>query len=178
MALFFLEKDLQPSKKMNLHFTKTTSEAKFLPRHVADTIPFSSNELSDILNRFSVELGSAAALEMEKTVEECEVPAMEGEDKYCATSLERLLGTKKWYAMARTIHMLYSTAMSCIQQKLTTGTDGTKVEAAAVCHTDTSNWNPGHLAFQVLKVKPGTVPICHFLPEDQIVWTSKEKSTT
>ncbi|CAH2050324.1 unnamed protein product [Thlaspi arvense] len=52
------------------------------------------------------------------------------------------------------------------------GEDGTKVKAAAVCHTDTSKWNPKHLAFLVLKVKPGTVPICHFLPEDRVVWVS------
>lgn len=52
------------------------------------------------------------------------------------------------------------------------GADGTRVDAVAVCHTDTSAWNPKHLAFQVLKVKPGTVPVCHFLPQDHVVWVS------
>ncbi|XAR69315.1 hypothetical protein NMG60_11000855 [Bertholletia excelsa] len=42
--------------------------------------------------------------------------------------------------------------------------------AVAVCHTNTATWNPKHLAFEVLKVKPGSVPICHFLPGDHIVW--------
>ncbi|GAU21090.1 hypothetical protein TSUD_10070 [Trifolium subterraneum] len=51
--------------------------------------------------------------------------------------------------------------------------DGNRVKAAAICHTDTSQWNPKHLAFQVLKVQPGTVPICHFLPQDHVVWVSK-----
>jgi hypothetical protein len=51
------------------------------------------------------------------------------------------------------------------------GKDGTAVEAVVVCHTDTAGWNPKHLAFQVLKVKPGTVPVCHFLPQDHVVWT-------
>lgn len=50
------------------------------------------------------------------------------------------------------------------------GADGTIAKALAICHTDTSKWNPKHLAFQVLKVKPGTVPVCHFLPQDHIVW--------
>jgi len=50
------------------------------------------------------------------------------------------------------------------------GLDGTKANAVAVCHRDTSGWNPKHLAFQMLKVKPGTVPICHFLSEDEVVW--------
>ncbi|CAL2249147.1 unnamed protein product [Prunus armeniaca] len=35
--------------------------------------------------------------------------------------------------------------------------DGEKVKAVAMCHIDTSEWNPRHSAFQVLKVKPGTV---------------------
>ncbi|XWS73625.1 hypothetical protein CRYUN_Cryun02cG0144600 [Craigia yunnanensis] len=48
--------------------------------------------------------------------------------------------------------------------------DGTKVNAVAVCHKDTSAWSPNHIAFRVLKVKPGTVPICHFLGRDTIVW--------
>lgn len=51
------------------------------------------------------------------------------------------------------------------------GRDGTAVDAVAVCHADTSGWNPKHVAFQVLNVKPGTVPVCHFLPQDHVVWT-------
>ncbi|KAJ9702401.1 hypothetical protein PVL29_004236 [Vitis rotundifolia] len=49
------------------------------------------------------------------------------------------------------------------------GRDGTKAKAVALCHTNTMEWNPKHLAFQLLKVKPG-VPICHFLTQDQIIW--------
>ncbi|VAI52560.1 unnamed protein product [Triticum turgidum subsp. durum] len=52
------------------------------------------------------------------------------------------------------------------------GEDGTAVEAVAVCHADTAAWNPRHIAFQVLKVKPGTVPVCHLVPQDHVVWTS------
>ncbi|OAY83003.1 BURP domain-containing protein 3 [Ananas comosus] len=55
------------------------------------------------------------------------------------------------------------------------GKDGAAVDAAAVCHADTAAWNLKHLAFQVLKVKPGTVPICHFLPQDHVVWTRRTK---
>jgi hypothetical protein len=51
------------------------------------------------------------------------------------------------------------------------GRDGTAVDAVAVCHADTSGWNPKHVAFQMLNVKPGTVPVCHFLPQDHVVWT-------
>ncbi|XP_049382807.1 BURP domain-containing protein 3-like [Solanum stenotomum] len=49
------------------------------------------------------------------------------------------------------------------------GVDRTKVKALSVCHQDTSFWTPKGLPFVVLNVKPGTTPICHFLPNDQIV---------
>ncbi|GKD29537.1 BURP domain protein RD22-like protein, partial [Tanacetum coccineum] len=50
------------------------------------------------------------------------------------------------------------------------GDDGTKVKGVAVCSTDTERWNPNHLAFQVLNVKPATVPICNFLSADHVTW--------
>ena len=50
------------------------------------------------------------------------------------------------------------------------GKDGTKAKALAVCHKDTSAWNPKHMAFRGLKVKPGAVPICHFLMRENLVW--------
>ncbi|XP_030543057.1 BURP domain protein RD22 [Rhodamnia argentea] len=64
-------------------------------------------------------------------------------------------------------HKTQATRLYMVPMK---GADGTEAKAIAACHTDTSAWNPKHLAFQVLKVKPGTVPVCHFLPEDHIVW--------
>ncbi|WVZ19925.1 hypothetical protein V8G54_007247 [Vigna mungo] len=45
------------------------------------------------------------------------------------------------------------------------GEDGTRVKAVAVCHKDTSEWDPHHIAFQILKVKPETCPVCHFIPD-------------
>ncbi|KAF3791200.1 hypothetical protein EJ110_NYTH07645 [Nymphaea thermarum] len=47
--------------------------------------------------------------------------------------------------------------------------DGSRVDARAVCHTETSSWNPKHATFQTLGVKPG-VPICHFLPYGHFAW--------
>ncbi|KAH9609837.1 hypothetical protein KSS87_016707 [Heliosperma pusillum] len=51
-----------------------------------------------------------------------------------------------------------------------TSNQGIKAEIVVVCHKNTSGWNPKHMAFQVLGVKPGGLPICHFLPEDHIAW--------
>ncbi|KAI3967544.1 hypothetical protein MKW92_009244 [Papaver armeniacum] len=55
------------------------------------------------------------------------------------------------------------------------GADGTKIKATAICHKDTSKWDPRHVVFQVLKVKPGTIPVCHFFTEDNIIWAAKNK---
>ena len=48
--------------------------------------------------------------------------------------------------------------------------DGTKANGVAVCHEDTSGWDPNHVSFRYLKIKPGTVPICHFVNRDTLVW--------
>ncbi|XP_050220118.1 BURP domain protein RD22-like isoform X1 [Mercurialis annua] len=52
------------------------------------------------------------------------------------------------------------------------GEDGSKAKAVVICHSDTSDWNPNHIAFQLLKVKPGGPSICHFLNRDGIIWIS------
>ncbi|KAK2399193.1 BURP domain protein RD22 [Trifolium repens] len=54
------------------------------------------------------------------------------------------------------------------------GVDGNIVKVVAVCHNDTSQWNPKHISFQILKVQPGTVSICHFVTQDHVVWVSKD----
>ncbi|GFS35400.1 BURP domain-containing protein [Actinidia rufa] len=213
VALFFMEKDLKKGTKMTLHFTKSTTPTTFLPRQVAEKIPFSSEKMPEIMNYFSVKPDSKEAEIMKKTVKECEEPRIKGEEKYCATSLESMVDfiTNKLgkniqgvstevdretqlqkYSITGVEKMAGDKAVVCHKQdyayavfychKIQTtkeyvvslvGADGKKAKAVAVCHMDTSAWNPKHLAFQVLKVKPGTVPICHFLPEDNIVWVPK-----
>lgn len=210
MALFFLENDLKKYTKMKLHFTKTTTSTTFLPRQVAEKIPFSSKKMPQILDYFSVKPNSKEAKTIKQTIKECEEPRIKGEEKYCATSLESMIdfcryrlgksiqaistevkketplqtytieGVKKMASdatvvchkqnYAYTVFYCHTTQTTKAYKVSVVGVDGTKAEAVAVCHTDTSGWNPKHLAFQVLKVKPGTVPICHFLPEDHIVW--------
>ncbi|XP_072993075.1 BURP domain-containing protein 3-like [Typha latifolia] len=215
-VFFFLEKDLHQGDKMTLHFTKTTS-ATFLPRTAANSIPFSSAKLPQILNYFSIQPNSIEAEAIKETLLECEEPAAKGEKKYCATSLESMvefstssLGTHNVLAVSTTVrkeetpkqqytittggvqrmagdelvachaetyayavfycHLTKSTKAYKVKM---VGNDGTAVEAVAVCHTDTAGWNPKHLAFQMLNVKPGTVPICHFMPQGQVVWSRR-----
>lgn len=214
VALFFLEKDLYKGNNMKLHFFKSSDDqASFLPRQVADSIPFSSEKFPQILDRFLVNPSSEKAEIMKKTIQECEEKGIKGEEKYCATSLEsmvdfstskmgrkveavsteteketplqmyKIVGVKKLSEKKAVVchKVKYPYAIFYCHKTETTesykvamvGDDGTKVKAVAVCHKDTAAWNPKHLAFQVLKVKPGTVPVCHFLPEDHIVWVPK-----
>ncbi|XWS26303.1 hypothetical protein CRYUN_Cryun26dG0020500 [Craigia yunnanensis] len=209
VALFFLEKDMHPKATMTLHFTENTETSTFLPSQIAQKIPFLSDKFSEILNKFSVEAGM-----MKNTIKECEQPQIQGEDKYCATSLESMIdfSTSKLgknaqaistevekqtpmqkYTIAAGVQKMtgdksvvchkqnYPYAVFYCHKSETTraymvpleGADMTKAKAVAICHTDTSAWNPKHLAFQILKVEPGTIPICHFLPQDHIVWVPK-----
>lgn len=52
--------------------------------------------------------------------------------------------------------------------------DDHKVDAVAVCHMDTSGWSRNHVAFKVLGIEPGTVPVCHFFPADNFVCVSSK----
>ncbi|KAE8682665.1 BURP domain-containing protein 5 [Hibiscus syriacus] len=144
----------------------------------------------------------------------CTPPSIQGEEKYCATSLKSMIDfstsklgkidqavstevekqtPKQKYTIAAGVQRIaggkavvchkqnYAYAVFYCHKSETTraytvpleGADGTKAKAVAVCHTDTSAWNAKHLAFQILKVEPGTIPICHFLPQDHIVWVPK-----
>ncbi|KAL1834664.1 hypothetical protein DCAR_0104874 [Daucus carota subsp. sativus] len=209
VALFFLEKDLHQGANMELHFTRPTTQTPFLPRYVADSIPFSSNKVLEIFEKFSVKQNTLESEAIKNTLKECEAPGIKGEEKYCATSLENMIDFtasklgKKVSAVSTVVEKesemqrfsiigskkLGEKAVICHKQSYPyavfychetnnvkaytvslVGNDGTKAKAAAICHTDTSSWNPKHLAFQVLNVKPGSVPVCHFLPEDHVVW--------
>ncbi|XP_020227180.1 BURP domain protein RD22 [Cajanus cajan] len=221
VALFFLEKDLHQGTKFNLHFTPTSNiEATFLPRTVADSIPFSSNKVSDTLNEFSITPGSDEAQTVKNTLSECQERGIKGEEKRCVTSLESMVdfATSKLgntvdavstevtkesalqqqqyrisgYSGVKNLGGDHKGVVACHKESYPyavfychksdstkvysvplEGADGSRVKAVAVCHTDTSRWNPKHLAFKVLKVQPGTVPVCHFLPRDHVVFVPK-----
>jgi hypothetical protein len=217
VSLFFLETDLVPGKTFNLQFIRAGSPVSFMPREMADSIPFSSHNLTYILHWFSIKPESEKANTMKDTITLCEEPGMSGEKKYCATSLEsmidfstKILGKKnnvkavstgsngdtqfKKYKIEHSVncltgdedvdatavvchkmayvyavfycHSIESTKLYMVPLKSETGWD---VKAVAVCHEDTTKWNPEHLSFQMLKVKPGT-PICHFLADDTVIW--------
>ncbi|KAJ9182698.1 hypothetical protein P3X46_006661 [Hevea brasiliensis] len=209
-TIFFLYDDLLPHKIMTLNFTKSNKTSNFLPRKIAETIPFSSNMLPQILKYFSIKPSSKEAQFAKRTIEDCEAPNIRGENKYCATTLESLVdfvitkfgkkvqalaneaekeNREQEYTILKGIKMIGDNQIVCHKQRYAyavfychtinatkaytiplEGVDGSKAKAIAVCHADTSAWNPKHIAFQILKVKPGGPPVCHFLNCDTIVW--------
>lgn len=68
---------------------------KFLPRHVADSLPFSSAHLPDILRRFGIQPDSPCVELMEETLKDCEAQVIMGETSFCATSLESMLDSAR-----------------------------------------------------------------------------------
>ncbi|KAI9116775.1 hypothetical protein K1719_012141 [Acacia pycnantha] len=214
-TMFFLEKDLNAGRKMNLHFThRIITNASFLPRQVVKSIPFSSSKMDEILNNFNLERGSVVAKVMKDTINICEEPGMKGEERYCATSLESMVDfvtsvlgksvkalpleatnqTKEdEYKIMEGVKKVGDTQVVCHKMTFVyavylchkidntvaytvplEGADGSRIKALCVCHRDTSNWSPRHLSFQLLKVKPGTVPICHFLSQGTVMWVAKQ----
>lgn len=216
LHVFFIPKDLKVGKKMPIYFSMKDSSTspKFLPREEANQIPFSSKQLPSLLNFFSIPKNSPQAKAMKYTLEQCEFEPMEGETKFCATSLESLLdsarhlfGLSPQFKVLTTTHLTKSHVLlqnytilevkenrvpnvigchpmpypfavfychsqqsdTSLYEVLVEGENGGRVQAAAICHMNTSKWDPDHAAFRVLKVEPGTSPVCHFFPHDNLV---------
>ena len=55
--------------------------------------------------------------------------------------------------------------------------NGDKIEAVGMCHLDTSDWNPDHMIFKTLRIKPGkNVPVCHLLSINHLLWIPMQPS--
>ncbi|MED6200594.1 hypothetical protein PIB30_086735 [Stylosanthes scabra] len=133
---FFFEHDLLPGKKLILGHIVPSDEFTFLPDKIAKTIPFSSNRLPEILNRLNIEADSAEAKSIKSSLEHCENPAMNGEDKYCATSLESLVDFAV-SKLGRNIRLLSTEFERETQDRqYSVATEGAKkiAEKGMVCH--------------------------------------------
>lgn len=140
--VFFLENDLRAGQKLKQLFSEPVSKAKFIPRKVADNIPFSSKNLPEILKRFAIEPRSVEAEIVEQTIKDCEEPAMEGESKICATSPESLidfsvskLGSKKVQVFTTEVVSADKSKDTSKLQRYTVAKGGQKIgDSAVVCH--------------------------------------------
>nr|BAB69453.1 A2-134 [Megathyrsus maximus] len=48
--------------------------------------------------------------------------------------------------------------------------NGGALKLVAVCHRNTTSWDPEHVSFKVLASKPGGLPICHFVPYGHVIF--------
>ncbi|XP_074294532.1 BURP domain protein USPL1-like [Silene latifolia] len=217
--VFFTFKDLHPGNIIPIYqlAINPSTSPRFLPREIADLIPFSLSKLPFILDVFGWPRDSPEAKTIETTLKQCETPPLKGETKYCATSLESMLsfvhktfGTMKYkplstqqavaqsgnylqnYTVLEAPRRVYAPKMiAChttrypylvyichyfvgdnqvFKVKLRSEETGSEMEAVATCHMDTSEWSPDQPFLKAYGIKPGTIPVCHFFPTDNVVW--------
>ncbi|KAK9667402.1 hypothetical protein RND81_14G253700 [Saponaria officinalis] len=219
--ILFHIQDLQLGKNINLYFPiKNSSQTPhFIPKQEADSIPFLSSDITKILDFFSFDQDSPQSKAIKQTLNHCELPPLNGETKFCATSLESMLDklsmlfgdegsnfrvltttqVKNWVPHLQNYTILddpreisvgkmfgchpmpYPYAVYyCHGQDSDNrlfmlsleGEDGLRLDALAICHMDTSQWDPNHASFRVLGIEPGSAPVCHVFPQDNLVWAS------
>ncbi|XP_022749230.1 BURP domain-containing protein BNM2A-like [Durio zibethinus] len=218
LNIFFKIDDLKVGKTTAIYLPSKDFSVSphLLSREEANSIPFSSTKLPQLLEFFSFSKDSTQAKAMDYTLKQCEFEPPKGEIRFCATSLESMLdfvrsvfgldshlkvltttflekptaflqnytilGMPKQIRTSRIIacHTLpYPYAVFyCHSQKSETrlfqvslgAENGDRVQAPAVCHMDTSQWDHDHVSFRLLKIKPRSSPVCHFFPPDNLVW--------
>ncbi|GFY89682.1 unknown seed protein like 1 [Actinidia rufa] len=220
LNVFFTLNDLRIGNSIAIYFsTKHPSlYPHLLPREESDSIPFSLSQLPNILEFFSFPKHSPQAKAIEYTLAQCELEALKGETKFCATSLESMLdSTRGVFRLDAKLEVLTTKYLSshaiplqnytvleepnatlapkmvachnmpypyavyyCHVQEsdhkvfeiLVGGENGERVRAIGVCHMDTSQWDPNHVAFRVLKTWPGRSSVCHFFPANNLIWVA------
>ncbi|CAI8600308.1 unnamed protein product [Vicia faba] len=216
LNVFFVPNDLKIGKIMPIYFSKKdlSTTPKFLPKEESEKLPFTPKELPLLLDFFTIPKDSPQAKAMKYTLDQCNFEPMEGETKFCATSLESLFdfansmfGSNSNFKFLTTKHVTESTiplqnytiakvnkisvpnAFGChpmpypfavfychtqkgdanLYELVLEGENGEVIEAAGICHMDTSKWDADHVAFRVLDTRPGKSPVCHFFPPDNLV---------
>ncbi|XP_022135717.1 BURP domain-containing protein BNM2C-like [Momordica charantia] len=90
--IFFTTDDLKLGKKLplNLPPKDPSTTPPMWPKEMADSIPFSLEQLPQILNFFSFSLGSPQAQAVESALHRCDIEPNKGETKFCGTSMESM----------------------------------------------------------------------------------------
>lgn len=191
--VFFFRDVLRPGSVITPTIPATTSLPPLLPRHEADSLPFSTERFADIVAMLApASLGMAA--EMRWTLDTCEHPRpLPGERAGCATSLEALaqlpatlLGTRNLRAFSG--DMPIDPAGSPAQRGRYNVTAVAKLSespAAATCHDLTYPYavfychttNPAATYMVTLVAQDGRAPamkalaVCHL---DTSLWSPRQ----
>ncbi|PNY09699.1 BURP domain-containing protein, partial [Trifolium pratense] len=89
LAFFALE-DIYVGNVMTLSFP-IREYANFLPKKVADSIPFSKSQVPSLLQLFKLTKDSPQGEDLNDIIDQCESPLQKGETKACPTSLESMV---------------------------------------------------------------------------------------
>ncbi|KAJ7001231.1 BURP domain-containing protein 11 [Populus alba x Populus x berolinensis] len=195
--IFFTIKDLQVGKTLPIYFyyRDPSTSPHLISREEANSIPFSLAELPYLLEFFSLSKESPQAKAMEYTLTQCELELMEGETKFCATSLESMLdfaqatfGSETQVKALTTNHLrkpvvpiqnytiVEEPREILVPKVLEVTLEGENGDGGGCCCLPRMHL-PGILPFQLLGMKPGTCPVCHFFSPRNLLWVPVPIST-
>ncbi|XP_010527371.1 PREDICTED: BURP domain protein USPL1-like isoform X2 [Tarenaya hassleriana] len=97
LYMYFTIDDLEKPKTLPVYFYKNNLRTlpPLLSKEEADLIPFSKRNLPFLLDYFSISRESPQGKAMKETLGYCDAKTMEGEVKFCATSLESMVDLVK-----------------------------------------------------------------------------------
>lgn len=185
---FFFEHDLYPGKSMNVHFSKRPfaqpygvyfylKDAKnveiqgYTYEEVCIKKGPSKGEHKYCAKSLGTLIGFAIS-KLGKNIQVLSSSFVDKQEQYTVEGIQNLgdkavmchrLNFQKVVFYCHEIH-----ATTAFMVSLVAG-DGTKTQALAVCHADTSGMNHDMLN-QIFKVDPGTNPVCHFLGNKAVLW--------
>ncbi|XP_074569267.1 BURP domain-containing protein 6-like [Curcuma longa] len=174
LALLSVDPDSKEAREMSATLercerTSNARETKHCATSIESMVDFAVSALAtDDVSAVSTVANATAAAAMQRyAVEGFERIGGEGVGVFCHAEPYAYV-VFHCHAVGRGMMREYTVSL--------TGSDGSRVEAIAVCHLDTTSWNPRHVMLQVLHVKPGSAePVCHFLPIDHVLWTPRQQ---
>ncbi|KZV17744.1 hypothetical protein F511_01553 [Dorcoceras hygrometricum] len=165
LIVFFFVEDLKIGNTIPVYFPRKepSSSPNLLPKEEADSIPFKSEELHNILQFLSFPYESSQAVAMQNTLRSCESAPIKGETKICATSLESMLdfvqtifGSETKLRVISTTH--HTDTKTPIQQKYTVmGIREYSAPKLVACHTVSYPYAVFYCHYQTSKSRVFTV---------------------
>uniref|UniRef100_A0A0E0KZU7 BURP domain-containing protein n=1 Tax=Oryza punctata TaxID=4537 RepID=A0A0E0KZU7_ORYPU len=191
-SVFFLEKDLFPGSKMTLHFTcpaAAPTPSRSHPKCSRRSSPSSPCTRSPAADAMRSSLAECEAAPLAGEAKHCATSIESMVEFAASTEVDRAEPAPRQaykveavkpmpvfggdmvachgMAYAYAVFGCHNTTVAAYTVILA-GADGTKAEALAACHVDAA---PGVAEeYKRLGVKPGSVPVCHFLPQDNMLW--------
>lgn len=135
---FFRESMLKPGTAMPMPDLRDRMPRRaFLPRSIAQKLPFSTARLEDMNRAFNATPDTALAKAMASTVAECERAPSRGETKRCATSVEDMIDFATAVlgddVVVRSTESAAGSRRNVVLGEVT-GVDGGRVTRAVSCH--------------------------------------------